>query len=87
MSTARVDSRHRIVIDKQTRSATKIKAGDIVVIEPIDDHSFNVKILDVTSEKIEEDPGWKAFHPPAKIKKYISPEELDKLMEETIWLE
>ena len=87
MSTARVDSRHRIVIDKQTRSATKIKAGDTVIIEPLDDHSFKVKLVDFECEKVEDDPGWKAFHPPAKIKKPISPEKLEDLMEETAWLE
>ena len=45
MSTSRVDERHRIVIDKHTRSITKIKAGDIVIIEPLDDRSFKVKAL------------------------------------------
>ncbi|MFB3887917.1 MAG: AbrB/MazE/SpoVT family DNA-binding domain-containing protein [Candidatus Bathyarchaeia archaeon] len=86
MSTARVDEKNRIVIDKRTRAKTRIKAGDIVVIEPLDDHSFRVRVLDF-SGKVEDDPGWKAFHPPAKAKKYIPPERLDKFMEEEIWLE
>ncbi len=87
MPVARVDSKHRIVIDKQIRSATKIKAGDTVIIEPLDNHSFKVKVLDFELENAEDDPGWKAFHPAEKAKKHLSPEELDKLMEETTWLE
>jgi bifunctional DNA-binding transcriptional regulator/antitoxin component of YhaV-PrlF toxin-antitoxin module len=87
MSTARVDARHRIVIDKQTRSITRIKAGDIVIIEPLDDRSFKVKAVDFKSERIEDDPGWQAFHPPAKSKKHIPPKKLEELMEETTWLE
>lgn len=87
MSTSRVDQRHRIVIDKQIRAKTRIKAGDIVIIEPLDESSFKVKVMDFESEKVEDDPGWKAFHPPAKIKKHIPPEKLEQLMEETAWLE
>ena len=87
MATSTVDQKHRIVIDKQTRAKTHIQAGDTVIIEPIDNHSFKVEILDFTSEKVEDDPAWKAIHKPAKIKKYIPPEELNKLMEETMWEE
>ena len=87
MATSTVDQKHRIVIDKQTRAKTHIKAGDTVIIEPIDNHSFKVEILDFTSEKVEDDPAWKALHKPAKIKKYIQPEELNKLMQETMWEE
>ena len=81
MSTARVDQRHRIVIDKQTRAKTHIKAGDIVVIEPLDDHSFKVNVLDFTSEKLEDDSAWQAIHKPAKLRKYIPPEKLEEIME------
>ena len=87
MPTSRVDQRHRIVIDKRTRARTNIKAGDIVVIEPLDNHSFRVKVLDFTSEKVEDDPAWRAIHPPAKVKKYIPPEKLEEIMEETTWQE
>jgi len=87
MSTSRVDQRHRIVIDKKTRAKTHIKAGDTVVIEPLDDHSFKVNVLDFTSEKLEDDPAWQAIHKPAKLRKYIPPEKLEKIMEEEIWQE
>jgi len=81
MSTARVDKKYRIVIDKQTRSKTHIKTGDIVIIAPIDDHSFKVDVLDFTSEKLEHDPAWQAIHKPAKLRKYIPPEKLEEIME------
>ena len=87
MSTPRVDQRHRIVIDKKTRAKTHVKAGDIVIIETIDDRSFKVNILEFTSEKLEDDPAWQAIQKPAKLKKYIPPEKLEKIMEETIWQE
>ena len=87
MSTIRVDERYRIVIDKQIRMKTHIKAGDIFVIEPLDDHSFKAHVLDFNSEKVEDDPAWKAIHMPIKIKKHISPEKLEEMMEETVWLE
>jgi AbrB family looped-hinge helix DNA binding protein len=82
MSTSRVDEKYRIVIDKKIRAKTHIKAGDTVIIEPLDNHSFRVKALDFTSENVEDDPAWKAFHPPAKAKKNIPPEKLEELMEE-----
>jgi bifunctional DNA-binding transcriptional regulator/antitoxin component of YhaV-PrlF toxin-antitoxin module len=85
MSTSRVDQKYRIVIDKKTRTKTRIKAGDQVIIEPIDDHSFKVNVLGFTGN-VEDDPGWKAFHPPIKIKKHLSPEKLEELIQET-WLE
>jgi len=87
VTTSIVDQKHRIVIDRKTRAKTHLKPGDTVIIEPLDSHSFKVQILDFTSEKVEDDPAWKALHKPAKIKKYIPPEELDKLMEETMWEE
>jgi bifunctional DNA-binding transcriptional regulator/antitoxin component of YhaV-PrlF toxin-antitoxin module len=85
MSTARVDERHRIVIDKRTRAKTRVKAGDIVVIEPIDERSFKVNVLDFASEKLEDDPAWQAIRKPVKIKHYIPPEKLEAVMEEISW--
>ena len=87
MSTSRVDERHRIVIDKRTRAKTHIKAGDIVVIEPLGKHSFRVNVLDFTSQNVEDDPAWKALHPAAKAKRYIPPEKLEEIMEESMWEE
>ena len=87
MSTSRVDERHRIVIDKKTRAKTHVKAGDIVLIEPLNDHSFKVNVLDFTSEKLEDDPAWQAIREPAKLKKYIPPEKLEEIMEESMWEE
>ena len=81
MSTARVDERNRIVIDKRTRAKTRVKAGDIVVIEPIDECSFKVNVLDFASQKLEDDPAWQAIRKPAKIKMYIPPEKLEEIME------
>jgi bifunctional DNA-binding transcriptional regulator/antitoxin component of YhaV-PrlF toxin-antitoxin module len=85
MTTTRVDSKHRIVIDKQTRSATQIKAGDTVIIVPLDKHSFKVEALDFTG-RVEDDPAWQAIHKPVKIKKFIPPEKLEEIINET-WLE
>jgi bifunctional DNA-binding transcriptional regulator/antitoxin component of YhaV-PrlF toxin-antitoxin module len=82
MATSRVDQKHRIVIDKATRAKTHLKPGDTVTIEPLNNHSYKVHVLDFTSEKIEDDPAWKALHKPAKIKHYIPPEKLEELIEE-----
>ena len=87
MATTKVDQKHRIVIDKQTRAKTHIKAGDTVIIEPLDNHSFKVNVLDFTSEKLEDDPAWQMLQKPTKLKKYIPPEELEKIMEESFWQE
>jgi len=87
MSVSRVDQRHRIVIDKRIRSKTNIKAGDAVVLEPLDDHSFRVTLLSFNAEKIEDDPAWKALHTPVTAKKYISPKKLEEIMEEEVWRE
>ena len=81
MATSRVDDKHRIVIDKKTRTKTHIKAGDTVLIEPLNDHSFKVDILKFTPEKLEDDPAWQAIRKPIKLKKYIPPEKLEELME------
>jgi AbrB family looped-hinge helix DNA binding protein len=87
MSTTKVDQKHRIVIDKKTRQQTHLKPGDTVIIEPLNNHSFKVNIIDFTNEKIDDDPAWQMLQKPSKLKKYISPEKLQKLMEETTWQE
>jgi len=87
MSTSKVDQKNRIVIDKKTRTKMHLKAGDIVIIEPIDDHSFKVNVLDFNPEKLEDDPAWQMLQKPAKLKKYISPEKLEEIMEEEVWQE
>ncbi len=87
MATSRVDQKNRIVIDRKTRAKTHLKAGDTVIIEPLDDHSFKVQILDFASEKVEDDPFWQILHKPAKIKHYIPPEKLEEYMEEEMWQE
>jgi len=87
MSVASVDQRHRIVIDKQIRGKTNIKAGDIVVLEPLGDRSFRVTVMDFSAEKLEDDPAWKAIHTPVKVEKYIPPKRLEKIMEEEVWQE
>lgn len=87
MSTTKVDQKHRIVIDKKTRLQTNLKIGDIVIIEPLDNHSFKVNILDFTTEKVEDDPAWQMLQKPDKPKEHITPKELQELMEETTWQE
>ena len=87
MSTSKVDQKHRIVVDKRIRAKMNIKAGDIVVLEPLDDHSFKVNKLNFVSETLEDDPAWQAIHTSIKAKKYISPEKLEAIMEETTWQE
>ena len=87
MSTSKVDEKHRIVIGKRIRAKTHIKAGDTVLIEPLDDHSFKVNVLHFSPEKLEDDPAWQAIRKPAKLKKYIPPEKLEELMEEEFWQE
>jgi AbrB family looped-hinge helix DNA binding protein len=87
MSTSKVDERNRIVIDKKIRKKTHVKAGDVVVIESLDEHSFKVNVLDFTSNKLEDESAWQMIRTPAKLKKYIAPEELEKIMEETSWQE
>jgi hypothetical protein len=43
--------------------------------------------LPTTGHPIEDDPAWRMLQKPAKLKKYISPEELQEIMEETAWQE
>ena len=87
MNTSVVDRRHRIVIEKRIRRKTNIKAGDVVVIEPIDESSFRVTRIDLADEKLEDDPAWKALRTPVKAVKYIPPEKLEEYMEEEAWQE
>jgi len=87
MSLSRVDQRHRIVVDKQIRMKTNIKAGDVVVLEALSDHSFKVTVMDFSPEKLEDDPAWKAIHTPVKVGRYIPPEKLEKILEEEVWRE
>jgi len=87
MSTSKVDQRYRIVVDKQIREKTNIKAGDVVVLEPLNDHSFRVTVMDFSAEKLEDDPVWKAIHTSVKAEKYISPKKLEKILEEEVWRE
>jgi len=87
MSLSKVDQRHRIVVDKQIRMKTNIKAGDVVVLEPLNDHSFKVTVMDFNPEKLEDDPAWRAIRTPVKVERYIPPEKLEKIMEEEVWRE
>jgi len=87
MSVTKVDQRHRIVVNKRIRSKTNIKAGDVVVLEPLSDHSFRVTVMSFNSEKLDEDPAWKALHTPVKVKKYVSPKKLEEIMEDEVWRE
>ena len=56
-------------------------------MEPIDDHSFKVNVLDFTPETLEQDPAWRMLQKPTKLKKYSPPEKLEEIMEETSWQE
>jgi len=87
MSLCKVDERHRIVVDKRIRRRMNVKAGDIVILEPIDDRSFRVTVMDFAMEKLEDDPAWKAVHTSVRVKRYISPEKLEEIMEEEVWRE
>jgi bifunctional DNA-binding transcriptional regulator/antitoxin component of YhaV-PrlF toxin-antitoxin module len=87
MSLSKVDQRHRIVVDKKIRMKTNIKAGDVVVLEPLSDHSFKVTVIDFAPEKLEDDSAWKAIHTQVKVEKYMPPEKLEKMMEEEAWRE
>jgi len=85
LSTSKVDRRYRIVIGKRIRRQTNIKAGDVVIIEPIDDHSFKVTRTDLADDNLEDDPAWGAIHTPVKAERYIPPEKLEELMEDEVW--
>ncbi|MBS7626322.1 AbrB/MazE/SpoVT family DNA-binding domain-containing protein [Candidatus Bathyarchaeota archaeon] len=87
MPLSKVDQRHRVVIDKQIRMRVNIKAGDTVLLEPLDDHSFKATVINLTPKNVEDDPAWKATHTPVKVKGYIPPERLEEIVEEEVWLE
>jgi len=87
MSTSIVDQKYRIVIGKQIRRNANIKAGDIVILEPLDDHSFRGLVMNFDLGKLEDDPAWKAVHSPVKAERYVPPEKLEAMMEEEVWRE
>ena len=85
MSSTTIDKKYRIVIEKKIRKKIKIKAGDKVVVEPVDDTTFKVSVISDELGSIEEDPAWKALHKFTTSKKKIAPDRLHKFMEEDIW--
>ena len=87
MSVCKVDERHRIVVDKRVRKRINIKAGDLVILEPIDDRSFKVTVINLAKENVEDDPAWRAIHTPVKAVRHIPPEKLEEIMEEEAWRE
>ena len=84
---SRIDERYRIVVDKRIRKRVKIKAGAEVLLEPVDDRSFKVTVIDLNIENLEDDSAWKALHIPVKPVRFIPPEELERIMEEEAWRE
>jgi bifunctional DNA-binding transcriptional regulator/antitoxin component of YhaV-PrlF toxin-antitoxin module len=87
MSISRIDERYRIVVDKRIRRIMKVKAGAEVILEPVDERSFKVTVIDLDFENLEDDSAWKALHTPAKPVRRIPPEELERIMEEEAWRE
>jgi len=87
MSASRIDDRYRVVVDKRIRKRMKIKAGAEVILEPVDDRSFKVTVIDLDIEKLEDDSAWRALHNPAKMVRYVPPAELDRIVEEEAWRE
>jgi len=87
VSVCKVDESHRIVVDKRVRKRTNVKAGDTVILEPLDDRSFKVTVTDFPPENLEDDPAWKAIHTGDKIGRHIPPEMLEEIMEEEAWRE
>ena len=85
MSSTTIDDKYRIVIEKKLRKKIKIKPGDRVIVEPVDNTTFKVSVLSDESVSLEEDPAWKALHKLVSAKKRITPERLHKFMEEKIW--
>lgn len=84
MSSTVVDDKYRIVIERDVRKKIKIKPKDRVIVEPIDETTFKVSVIN-SNVNLEEDPAWKALHEPVKARKKISPEKLHRYMEEEIW--
>jgi len=87
MSASRIDERYRIVVDRRIRKRMKIKPGAEVILEPVDDRSFKVTVIDLDVEILEDDPAWRALHTPTKTVRYVPPKELDRVMEEDAWRE
>jgi len=85
MSSTTIDDKYRIVIEKKLRKKIRIKPGDKVMVEPVDDTTFKVSVLSDELVSIEEDPAWKALHKFASTKKRIAPEKLHEFMEEEVW--
>lgn len=85
MSSTVVDDKYRIIIERKLRKKIKIKPRDRVIVEPIDETTFKVSVIDSKDVNLEEDDAWKVLHEPIKAKKKISPEKLHKYMEEEIW--
>ncbi len=85
MPSTTIDDKYRIVIEKRLRGKIKIKPGDRVIVEPVDDTTLKVSVLSNTQVSLEEDPAWKVLHEFVKTKKKISPEKLHKFMEEEVW--
>jgi len=56
MSASRIDDRYRVVVDKRIRKRMKIRAGAEVILEPVDDRSFKVTVIDLDIEKLEGSP-------------------------------
>jgi len=40
--------------------------------------------MNFTAEKLEDDSAWKVIHTPVKVKKYIPPRKLEKIMEDEV---
>ena len=85
VSSTTIDDKYRIVIEKKLRKKIKIKPGDKVIVEPVDNTTLKVSVLNDESASLEEDPAWKALHKFASAKKKIPPARLHEFMEEEVW--
>ena len=85
MSLTTIDDKYRIVIEKRIRKKVKIKPGDRVIVEPVDDATLKVSVLSNEKVSLEEDPAWKVLHNFVKARKKISREKLHEFMEEEVW--
>jgi len=85
MSSTTIDDKYRIVIEKRIRKKVKIKPGDRVIVEPVDDATLKVSVLSNEKVSLEKDPAWKVLHEFVKARKKISPEKLHEFMEEEVW--
>jgi AbrB family looped-hinge helix DNA binding protein len=85
MSSTTVDDKYRIVIEKKLRKKVKIKPGEKVIVEPVDNTTLKVSVLSDAIGNLEEDPAWKALHKFVSTKRKIPPARLHKFMEEMVW--